>query len=80
MTYKAVYLVGHKKDLQVVYQLSPSLAVPGYISHRKFRRDQVSVKNFTETLFVKITERAKLCLAETFRKLNFLHIFLNSSY
>ena len=51
-----------------------------YISHEKFWRDKVSVKKFTETLFAEISERPKLCRAETFWKVNFLHFFLNLSY
>ena len=44
-----------------------------YTSHEKFRRDKVSVRKVTRTLFAEISKQPKLSHAETFWKHNFLH-------
>ena len=42
-----------------------------YITSKKFRRDKLSDKNLSESLFAENIEYPKVCHAETFFKMNF---------
>jgi hypothetical protein len=42
-----------------------------YSNPQKFRRDKLSVKKLTESLFAEIWGRPKVCHAETFGMINF---------